>query len=457
MFFRCVKTEGLAQQSYVLECGSGTSVVVDPRRDIDAYLELARDNDLSIAYILETHRQEDFEYGSTELAQLTGAKIVSGSHECFGRSDVRLADGAKLEIETTRIVLLETPGHTPESVCYAVHPRETGPRCWGVFTGDTLFAGATGRTDLADPDLTTENAGVLYDSIHRQLGGLDDGTLIFAAHGPGSACGSNIAGRELTTLGIEKASNPAFTQSRARFMETKRTERLPRPPYFSHMERVNLHGGRPLGGRPAARMLQPKAFRDARKRALIIDTREPDAFAGSHIPDSYNIWLKGLSTFAGWITDEQARIALLVDSPDDIRTAELSLARIGLEQPVAVLAGGIAAWREQGFPVSRIGTVSAGECAEWVRRGGVRLLDVRDDSEWEGGHIAGAMHTYVGDLEARLPDASRAAKMVVYCSVGHRAGLAASILARAGFSDVYNMLGGMKAWRSLGLPLTTGP
>ncbi|MGK2925471.1 MAG: YeeE/YedE thiosulfate transporter family protein, partial [Lysobacterales bacterium] len=181
MFFQRLKTPGLGQNSYVLGCGDGLAVVIDPRGDVDDYVCLARENDLSIAYVLETHRQEDFEFGSRTLAQMTGAKIVGGSHALFGETDVKLEDEEELEVGTTRFVALETPGHTPESMSYAVYVKDSGDKCWGVFTGDALFVGDTGRTDLPDPEKTGENAGILYDSVHRKIAPL--GALIAAVTG----------------------------------------------------------------------------------------------------------------------------------------------------------------------------------------------------------------------------------------------------------------------------------
>ena len=154
MLFQRVKTPGLGHNAYILGCGEGLAVVIDPRRDIDEYTRVARENDLSIAYVLETHRQEDYEFGSRSLAETTGAKIVSGCHALFGQTDIKLQDGQALNVGTTRLLVLETPGHTPESVTYAVYVKDSGDRCWGVFSGDTLFVGDTGRTDLTDPTKT---------------------------------------------------------------------------------------------------------------------------------------------------------------------------------------------------------------------------------------------------------------------------------------------------------------
>lgn len=451
MLFQRLKTPGLAHHSYLLELAPGQIAVVDPRRDIDVYLEIATQADAQITHVLETHRQEDFEHGSAALAALTGAKIVTGRHELFGRADVRLADGEALQLDDARLVALETPGHTPESVCYAAYRKDAGDKCWGVFTGDALFVGETGRTDLADPARTAENAALLYDTVRAKLAPLGPQALVFPAHGAGSACGGAIAERDDSTLGIEMATNPVFTLSREAFVRRKVAEKLPRPPYFAHMERVNLHAGRPLRRAPPA-LPAPREFDRRMREGVIIDTRAPDAFAGAHIPGSYNVWLDGLSSFGGWIAGAESKVFLIVPSPAEIEAALLALARIGIDGVEAVLAGGIGAWREAGLPIAQIATTSAAQAARLRDEGKAAILDVRDEPEWSTGHIPGALHVYVGELE-KNPPLPKDRDLVVHCSVGNRSGLAASILQRQGFRRVHNMLGGMKAWRSLQLPI----
>jgi len=453
MFFQRVKTQGLGHNAYVLGCGDGLAVVVDPRRDVEAYIELARDKGLSIAYCIETHRQEDFEFGSASLSERTGAKILAGKHPLFGRVDVQVGDGEEFRVGTTRFVALATPGHTPESMSYAVYPSDAGDQCWGVFTGDALFVGDTGRTDLSDPEMTAENAGLLYDSVHQKLKPLGDQAILLPAHGAGSACGGNISERDESTLGIERATNPVFKKTRTEFMAQKAGEHLPRPPYFSHMEVVNLEGGRPVVPCLDDRVLMPAAFRERAQGGVVIDTRSPDAFAGAHIQGSYNVWLEGLSTFGGWLADEQTRVFLIVEQPGKVPEAIARLARIGIDRVEGVLVKGVEAWREAGLPVEALGTTSASEAARWNEDGGLYILDVRDDMEWKEKHIPGAHHIFVGHLEENLPGIPRDRRIVVHCSVGHRSGLAVSILRRNGYANVYNMLGGMKAWDKLGLPL----
>lgn len=453
MFFQRLKTPGLGQNSYILGCGDGLAVVIDPRRDVDDYLRLARENDLSIAYVLETHRQEDFEFGSRTLAQMTGARIVSGSGAQFGETDVKLEDEEELKVGTTRIVALETPGHTPESMSYAVYVKDSGDKCWGVFTGDTLFVGETGRTDLSDPEKAGENAGILYDSIHAKIAPLGDHTLLYPAHGAGSACGGNISERDDSTLGIEKGTNPVFSKSRRDFVAHKLSVKMARPPYFLHMEEVNRLPGRPLKWPSTFQVLQPSEFQHRMEEGLVIDTRSPEAFAAAHIPGAYNIWLDGVPAFGGWVADENTRIFLVADGREAMEFAVMSLARIGIDSVAGILAGGMEGWRDEGLPIESIATTSASETANWMQEGRVHVLDVRDEYEWDEKHIPGAVHHYVGHLEDTLPQLPKDSDIVVHCNVGHRSGVAASILKRNGFTRIHNMLGGITAWENLGLPL----
>lgn len=198
MFFKRIKTPGIAHAAYVIG-NEGEAAVVDPRRDIDEYLAAARAEDLTIKYVIETHRQEDFVIGSAELARVTGAKIVNGRHELFGHGDIRLEDGEDFSFKGLRLRALHTPGHTPESMCYAVFIPDSPDRAWGIFSGDTLFIGEAGRTDLPDPKKTGQNAGLLYDMIHEKLLPLGDQAMLFPAHGSGSVCGGNIAERDEST------------------------------------------------------------------------------------------------------------------------------------------------------------------------------------------------------------------------------------------------------------------
>lgn len=458
MFFKVFKTPGLAHNAYLIGT-KGIGVLIDPRRDIDEYLSEALKGKLEIRYVLETHRQEDFVLGSNEARSVTRAKVVSGKHELSAHSDISLADGEDLEIGDLIFRCVYTPGHTPESVSYAVYMKNNPDRAWAVFTGDALFIGETGRTDLPDPNKTAENAAILFDSIQNKILPLGDQTLLYPAHGSGSVCGGNIAGYDGSTIGFERTYNPAFVKSKDEFIESKLNERIPRPPYFRLMEKLNLKGGIPLTTSwDAIPALTPQDFERKAASGIIIDTRLPEAFAGGHIPRSYSIWLEGLPVFGGWVADDRVPVFLVLERHDDLKNAFLYLERIGVDNISGVLAGGFEGWRDAGLTVEQSGTL--GIDSELLYSDAVTFLDVREITEFEEGHIEGAKHAYVGflpevqNIEQKLNNGK---PVVVTCSVGHRASLAASMLLRAGLTNVFNLLGGITAWKKRDKTLVKGP
>lgn len=455
MFFERIKTPGIAHVAYIL-AQDGVAVIVDPGRDVERYLRVLRDNGLSLRWILETHRQEDFEMGGATLRALTGAGIAACDHEITAHADRRLRDGETIEVAGGLSIRgLHTPGHTPESMSYAVTVAEAPDTPWGVFTGDSLFIGDTGRTDLTDAGKTGENAGLLYDQVHEKLLTLGEQALVLPAHGAGSACGGNVADRDDSTIGIERVSNAVAVKSRDAFVHHKCAERMARPPYFRLMERVNLDAGRRFDDTPVP-WLSPGEFDERSAEGVVIDTRDVEAFAGGHIGRSYSVWLGGMARYGGWIVDESTPVFLVVDGPGALREARLSLARIGRDKVAGALVGGFKSWRDAGLPIEKGGTITPRELAE--RRDDFVVLDVREISEYEqGGHVPGALHCHVGHLEAELDKlaADKDKPVVSTCSVGHRGSLGASILQRHGYRAL-NLLGGMTAWSKLDLPMEEG-
>ena len=294
--------------------------------------------------------------------------------------------------------------------------------------------------------------------MHEKIAPLGDQTLLWPAHGSGSVCGGNIAERDESTLGLERACNPVFTKSRDEFIEAKLRERIPRPPYFALMERLNLEGGMPPGEEPERRceLPTPRSSRRRCKQGIVLDGREPEAFAGGHIPGSFNVWLDGMAIFGGWLANQTTPIYLVLDSMNDLETAVLSLARLGVDGIQGVLAGGFAAWRDAGQPLDYSGTMRprARGCARDSRRRA--RCPRRHGVRGRRTHRRGARHLYVGYLDEHLGrikhELIARRTIAVVCSVGHRAGLAASILRRHGFENVKNLLGGMTAWTKLELP-----
>ena len=451
MMFETFKTPGLAHNAYLI-AHKKEGILIDPRRDIDDYISHAQKNGVAIKYVLETHRQEDFILGSKAVKELLGAKIVGGDHEIFKHCDMKLSDGEEFQVENFRIKVLHTPGHTPESVSYAFYQKDK-KECWAVFTGDALFVGDAGRTDLPDVDKTEENAGLLYDMIQEKILPLGPQTLLYPAHGAGSVCGGNIADFDESTLGFEMTYNPAFTMGRDEFIEHKAHERIPRPPYFSLMEDINLKGGEALS-RPVAgvNVLTPEEFQKATQNGIIIDTRLPEAFAGAHIENSYSVWLGGLPVFGGYLMERDTPVYLVLEKESDLEAAYLHLTRIGMDNIKGVLTKNFESWRNAGLSFETSGTISPREVNDNLDK--YYILDVREISEFEDeGHIPGAHHCFVGDLGKFIQKESFDKPIVVTCSVGHRAGLAVSILLKAGLKNVSNMLGGMTAWEKLKYPM----
>lgn len=451
MEIRRFETPGLAHFAYLI-ADAGLAAVVDPRRDVDEYLEAARELGARIAFVIETHRQEDFVMGSAHLADRTGAQVVNGRHELFGRGDLRLADGEAFELGRLRVVARHTPGHTPESMSYALFDPRDPDQAFCVFTGDALFYGDTGRTDLPAADRATENAALLHDMVHQRIAPFGDAALILPAHGAGSVCGRGMAARPVSTIGAEKQYNEVFVLGRDEFARAKGEERIPRPPYFRHMERVNLRGGlAPVRRAGEVPLLSPDELSIATETGIVVDTRDPEGYAGGHIPGAYAIWLEGLPAFGGWIASERSTIYLCTGRDHQVDEAALALSRIGIDGVHGALRGGFPTWRASGRPIETSGIITPRQLAERLRD--FSVVDVREPDEFAAAHIAGARQVYVGDLEKKLPDLDlgRATPVALVCGVGRRAGLAASILRRAGYGDVRNLLGGMSAWRALGL------
>lgn len=448
-----IETPGIAHYAYIIADGS-EAAVFDPGRFVEPYLEAVRGLGARITHVVETHRQEDFAMGSAYLAEQTGAQIVNGDFETFEHGDLRLNDGETFTLGGITIKALHTPGHTPESMSYAVYPPESGEDAWCVLTGDALFYGTTGRTDLPDANKSVENAGLLYDVVQEKLASLSDTTLVLPAHGPGSVCGSGMAEKPFSTIGEEKRYNEVFTLSRDQFSRKKGGERNPRPPFFRIMERVNKTGGlAPLARTGAVPLLDAAEFSDQSKKKLVFDTREPEGFAGGHLAGSHSIWLGGLPVFGGWVGDDKTSVYLITDRDEDVTNAATHLARIGIDHIDGALTGGFGTWRSSGLPIEASGTITPKILAD--NQSEYQVLDVREEDEFADGHIPGARNVYVGHLAELVKELpwERHSPVVVTCTVGHRAGLGVSILLRAGFTDVRNLLGGMKAWKALELPL----
>jgi hydroxyacylglutathione hydrolase len=446
MIFERIRSEGLALLSYFIGSG-GEAAVIDPRRDVDVYLDIARKNNLRIKYALETHRNEDYVTGSLELRAKTGCEIYHGKGLPF-KYGTGISGGEELGIGDLKVRVLATPGHTPESMTYVLYDAGGSPAM--AFPGDSLFPGTTGRTDLwGGPG---EAAGALYDSIMKKILPLGDGVLLCPAHGAGSVCGTGIADRDDSTLGNEKRTNPDLRLTKEEFIRKKAGEHPERPRYFQKMEEYNLNGPPVTGGPSKCLPISPDELKKAMGESILIDTRMPEAFS-AHIPGSYSIWLGGLATWPGRIADYERPIYLLTERDEDVETASVYLYRLGFDKIPGYLGGGFLTWTASGSDVEFAGLLVPDALAGLLSAEKVTVLDVRSDGEWVGGRIKEAIHVFVGELERRIGDVPRGKPVACICSTGLRASLAASILQKAGYSEVYNVLGGITAWKARDYPL----
>ena len=454
MLLEITKSKGLAHNSYLLADGE-EALVVDPRRDCIVYTQLAKRECVKTKYILETHRNEDYVIGSLELQNLTDAEIAHSKETPFKYGEHNLCDGDILTIGRLKIKALYTPGHTNDSICYAVYDSMKSNDLMMVFTGDTLFVGDVGRTDLLGLDVWREQSEKLYDSLHEKVLPLGDHVIIYPAHGAGSICGHEISDREFSTIGYERKTNPLLQLDKEAFAEHMMKQKLLRPPYFRKMEQYNLKGPPLLHQALIPKSLSVDEFEEEMRQpnTAILDTREPGAFAGSYIPGSLNIWLDGLSFFPGWMLTYDQRILLVTERKEDIETAKAYLWRLGFDKIVGYLCPGLEEWRNNGKPVEHLGTLSATVLKEKLDQDEIILVDVREEHEWEEGHVEGAERIYVGYLKEEASRLPRDKPIATTCGWGGRGGLGASILKKMGFNDVYNVLGGMKAWKKLGYPI----
>jgi rhodanese-related sulfurtransferase/glyoxylase-like metal-dependent hydrolase (beta-lactamase superfamily II) len=439
----------LAHASYLIG-DDGVCAIVDPQRDVDHYVEEAERRGLEIRYVLETHLHADFVSGHRELAQRTGAEIVIGAKAGAEFPHRAVREGDVLRLGDLELRALETPGHTPESISWLL--VENGvPR--KVLTGDTLFIGDVGRPDLAGGRGYTpqQMAEMLHDSLHTKLLALPDEVEVWPAHGAGSACGRNISKETSSTIGIQRLTNYALRPMPREEFVAMMTADLPEaPPYFPLDAAINRSGARPLAEIEAP-PLSPQQVRAAAGRgALILDVRDSTDFCNGHLPDAINIGLGGqFASWAGSLLPFDRPVVVVADGEERSREAVVRLARVGLENIAGWLAGGVLAWSAAGYPLVTIGRVDVAELRERLER--TQVIDVRRPGEYASGHVPHARHV---PLSAQLPDElavlDRNAPLAVVCQSGYRSSTAVSLLARAGFTNVENVIGGTAAWVSAG-------
>jgi hydroxyacylglutathione hydrolase len=457
MYFEQFYLGCLAHASYLL-ASEGEAIVIDPQRDVEIYLTAAAEHDLKIRHIFETHLHADFVSGHKELAERTGAKIYIGPHGGARFARVEAGDGYQLRVGKLRLDVLHTPGHTPESICIVVTDHEKSDKPWAAFTGDTLFIGDVGRPDLSPSHTPAELAGLLYDSLHNKLLKLPDDVLVYPAHGAGSLCGRNMRSERSSTIATERMTNYALQiGSRDEFIR-ELTSRVPvRPEYFAQDAEINRDGAAPLSQITQLKPLAPEALPSLLDEGVTaLDVRPPSDFAKAHVPGSINIALSGqFASWAGSVIGLTARPVLIADNDEQLSEARLRLARVGIEDARGFLEGGIAGWKEAGMPVATLEEIPVEQLNRWLCSRETELIDVRREGEWKSGHIEGAVWAPLDTLSRNLPAIDRNRRVAVQCKSGYRSAIACSLLQKAGFQNVVNVLGGLDAWQAANLPTVT--
>ena len=454
MYFEQFYLGCLAHASYLL-ASEGDAVVVDPQRDVELYLKAAEEHGLKIRHIFETHLHADFVSGHKELAARTGAKIYMGAQAEATLPHVAVCDGYELKFGKASIRVLETPGHTSESICLVVTDGEKSPQPWAVLTGDTLFIGDVGRPDLSTKHTPFELAGMLYDSLHIKLMTLADGVLVYPAHGAGSLCGKNMRAERSSTIGTERLTNYALQIRGKDEFVAQLTANLPaRPEYFLKDAEINRTGAPPLSDLAPLRAIAPAELKSMLDEGEIaLDVRPGEEFAAGHVPGSVNIALSGqFASWAGAVLGLTAHPVLVADSEQQLEEARLRLARVGIEVLDGYLKGGVAAWRQAGLPMATMGQMKVDELATHVQSGDLQVLDVRRAPEWEAGHIEGATWWPLDNFKISPPEIDHDVPLAVHCKSGYRSMIACSLLQRAGFRNVTNVIGGFDAWQEANPP-----
>jgi len=443
MFTERFFVEGLAHASYLFGA-DGAAAVVDPKRDVEDYLDAAARHGARIVAIFETHPHADFVSGHVELAERTGATIYLSAKAPVRYPHHGLGDGDGVAVGPLRVRALDTPGHSPDSISYSVQDGEQRV----VYTGDILFVGDVGRPDLRDVTADPRAmADALYESLHASLLTLPEDTLVYPAHGAGSLCGRKIGTAPETTIGAEKRINWALTfPDRESFVEAMTSNLPDRPAYFAYDVEQNLKGARPLASLPAPGRRDPESLRGTDPAALLLDTRGAEAYGAGHLAGSLNIGVGSamFSTWAGFFVPPGTPLVLVVERPEQAQKAWLELARIGYDTVTGYVLEDMEAWHAAGLDVRSTPQMDVCEVAAWVKSGRT-LLDVRTPGEWAEGHVEGAAWLPLPTLPVRLSEVP-AGPVATMCGSGYRSSLTTSLLERAGVTEIVNVRGGWSAW-----------
>lgn len=458
MFFEQIYDKTLAQGSYIIGCqATGEAIVIDAQRDIDVYLDIAKQNNLRISHITETHIHADFLCGSRELAAVTGATMYlsdeGGKDWQYAFNHIGLVDGDVIEVGNLSLKVIHTPGHTPESISFLLtdHPASDKPVM--LFTGDFVFVGDIGR-----PDLLEKAAGItgtkepgarqMFHSL-KKFASLPEYVQVWPAHGAGSACGKSLGAVRNSTIGYEKIRNWAFDyeEDEHGFVQELLAGQPEPPKYFAMMKHLNKVNRPLLIEVPKHPQLTKEQFLSAYEKGIrVIDTRNKTSFAKGFLPGSINIQgNNSFSTWCGWLLDYQEQFILIAES-HQMEDLTRKLMRIGLDN----IYGYISDIDDLGIELQTADVIALNEFKSYLGENNVQLVDVRGENEFIAGHIEGAENIFIGTLQENLELLDNDKKIVVYCQGGDRSSIAYSLLKRNGFKNVINYSGGMNEWQEKG-------
>ena len=450
----------LAHASYLIgDEEAGVAVVIDPQRDVDQYVDFAREHGLRIAHVLLTHFHADFLAGHLELRDRAGATIYLGRAAQAEFAFTPLADGDEIALGRVRLVALETPGQTPEGLSLVVYDlAQSAEVPHAVLTGDTLFVGDVGRPDLlAAPGWAAADlGGMLYDSLHTKLLLLGDATLVYPAHGAGSLCGKALGQETFSTMGEQRRHNYALQpMSKDAFVALVTADQPAAPPYFGYDADLNARERETLDA-ALARQLRPLTLEallaEQAAGTQVLDTRDPTEFAAVHLRGSLNVGLGGqYATWAGTVLGRERPIVLITEAGAE-RESALRLGRIGFDNVSGYLDGGLASLDARPDLVESTERFSPDRAAERLAAGRFVVVDVRTAGERTAGSIAGSLHVPLGELASRLAEVPADRPLILTCAGGYRSSIASSLLRRAGRHEVAELAGGMAAWEAAGQP-----
>ncbi|MCI0555346.1 MAG: MBL fold metallo-hydrolase [Anaerolineae bacterium] len=441
---------GLGNSAYLIGShDTKKGILIDPLRDVDRYLHAASKRGLTLTHVLDTHLHADFVSGCREIAHQTGAEIGASSEAKVGFEHKPLTEDSMIDLGAFQIRVMTTPGHSPEHISYLiVEPDGKTPSA--LFSGGALIVGGAARTDLLGHEHTHSLAHDLHHTIHDKLLKLPDEVDVFPTHGAGSFCIAPVSSDRTTTIGRERKTNAlALAKNEAEFIKQSLAGLPSYPTYYKYMREINQKGARILGGMPILKPLSAAEVKSLMDEGIVVlDVRHQKQFGAGHIPNSYGIRVEApLTTWAGWVIPFGSRIMLLAESTDQRLDATRQLIRIGYDDLAGYLEGGIEAWARD-FPVETVQMMSAMELRE--RLGEVTLLDVRQTSEWNAGHIPSAIHFEGGRLAWEQPPFTQDQPVVIQCASGNRSMVAISVLRRRGFHNLIQLEGGINQWKKHG-------